>query len=56
MRLKHCGSYGELLMWYKSLPKAVRERIHTAGFGDFMTVISLIQRSTDVLKDFVERL
>lgn len=54
-RLKHYGSYGELLSWYGSLPEAVRERVHTAGFGDFMTVVSPVQRSTDVLRAFAER-
>ena len=55
LRLKHYGSYGELLSWYGLLPEAVKERVHTAGFRDFMTVISPVQRSTDVLKAFAER-
>ena len=38
--MKHYGSYGELLSWYGLLPEAVKERVHAAGFRDFMTVTS----------------
>ena len=55
LRLKHYGSYMELLSWYGLLPEAIRDRVHTARFRDFMIVVSPVQRSTDVLKALAER-
>ena len=55
MRLKHYGSYTDLISWYGLLPDVVKERVQAAGFGDFITVLSPVQRSTDVLKALAER-
>ena len=33
----------------------MKARVHTAGFQDFMTVISVVQRSTSVLRALAER-
>ena len=53
--MKNYGSYGEMQSCYALLPNVVKEKIHTAWFGDFMTVISSVQRSTCVLQAFAER-
>ena len=53
--MSHYGSYQEMHSWYLTLPDPVMDRIHLAGFGDFMTVISNVQRSTYVFQAFTER-